>query len=137
MKPGLDKAKYELRCNMLQKLSGNNERGFTLIELMIVIAIIGILAAIAIPNFITYRQRGFDATANSDVKNAYTAAQAYFTGYPNGGVSLGELTQYGFVQSGSVTVTVVSGSQSNLQITASHTNGVRTYTVNSSGSISF
>jgi len=59
---------------MLVKMNEmKNQKGFTLIELMIVIAIIGILAAIAIPQFNTYRIKGYNASALSDAKNFYTA----------------------------------------------------------------
>jgi type IV pilus assembly protein PilA len=65
----------------LMKARKNNQKGFTLVELMIVVAIIGILAAIAIPQFAAYRQKAFNASAQSDVKNAKTALEAYYADY--------------------------------------------------------
>jgi len=62
---------------MLNKL--RNRKGFTLIELLIVVAIIGILAAIAIPQFAAYRAKAYNSAATSDLKNTKTNLEAYYS----------------------------------------------------------
>ncbi len=68
---------------MLQKLRGNNEKGFTLIELMIVVAIIGILAAIAIPNFLKYQCKAKQGEAKSNLGSIARCEEAYYAEYDN------------------------------------------------------
>jgi prepilin-type N-terminal cleavage/methylation domain-containing protein len=129
---------------MLQELIKRHEKGFTLIELMIVIAIIGILAAIAIPNFINYRKRSYNAGANADIKNLYTAAQAYFTDSPSDEIDDGavdsshHLYTYGFRITSDVTTTVITSAQtqSSFSATTFHSAGDRTFTIYSDGTIS-
>lgn len=104
---------------------------------MIVIAVIGVLAAVAIPNFISYRKRAYNNSAHADAKNGWAAAQAYFCDYPEAALSsLVPLTAYGFRQTSAVTVTV-GGSQSSLIMSAFHGSGDRTYTVYSEGTMSW
>ena len=114
---------------MFTRMMRKNE-GFTLIELMIVIAIIGILAAIAIPQFSAYRTRSYNAAAEADLRNAATAQEAYYVDnqkYLANPVDLIGST-YGFYTSQGVTVEGTASDQG-YTMTSYHTSGNKTYTL--------
>jgi type IV pilus assembly protein PilA len=67
----------------MKKLVQRLGAGFTLIELMIVVAIIGILAAIAIPNFVKFQCRSKQSEAKTNLKAMYVAYQGYYSEFSN------------------------------------------------------
>jgi type IV pilus assembly protein PilA len=120
---------------MLKKLNTKkNQKGFTLVELLIVIAIIGILAAIAIPQFSQYRVRAYNATALADIKNAYTAGQAYFGDNPSGTATVNDLKASGYNPSKDVTV-AGGGTQAAFALTSHHASGTITYAIDANGAL--
>ncbi|MFH1139171.1 MAG: prepilin-type N-terminal cleavage/methylation domain-containing protein [Pseudomonadota bacterium] len=110
-----------------------NRKGFTLIELMIVVAIIGILAAIAIPQFASYRQRAQDSAAKSALKNLATAQENYYAEHNVYAVNADRATSSltGWTVESVITVTILGGSATAWSATAKHSSSANTFTYDS------
>jgi len=101
---------------------------------MIVIAIIGILAAIAIPQFGFYRKRSYNASAVSYINTAATAQEAYYVDYATYTGTIGNLVgTYGLYTSKGVAFQNVSGATSTYHLESYHTSGNITYRLTGPG----
>jgi type IV pilus assembly protein PilA len=120
---------------MLLKLNKmKNQKGFTLIELMIVIAIIGILAAIAIPQFSAYRRRAYNSAALSDLKNFTTAQEAYYVDNATYCSSISMLVSgFGAFTSHLVHLMVNTATANTYNMESYHSSGDKTYHISGPG----
>jgi type IV pilus assembly protein PilA len=101
------------------------ERGFTLLELIVVVAVLGILAAIAIQQFSLFRSRATDAAMRSDLKNAALAMESYygeFLDYPS---SVSAIQLVGYRKTSGMTLTINVTSPSTFTLTAAMPSGTQ------------
>ena len=97
--------------------------GFSLVEVIVAIAIVGLLAAIAIPQFMSYRSEAIDAQLKSDLRNAAVAIEAYYAKKSVLPASVAETAGYGFQTTAGVTLSLLVVSPTAYQLTAAKPGG--------------
>ena len=108
-------------------------RGFTVLELLVVILILGVLATMAIMYLLGYREKGYVARLSSDLTAAYDASIQYYADNPSGPVTIDIIKAYGYRPSADVALSVVDGTAEGLTITGVHPGVTGVYQVDESG----
>ena len=103
--------------------SQRNHHGFSLLEVLVVMAVIGLLAAIAIPQFMSYRSEAIDAQLKSVLRNAAVAVESYYAKKNVLPASIAETAGYGFQSTAGVTLSLLLVSPTAYQLTASKSGG--------------
>jgi len=119
----------------------NNKKGFTLLELLITIAIISIVAVVAIPQLTTFKTRAYDADAQSNLRSVFTACKDFWSF--NSSISPCLLTnvantEFGFVPSDAVEITIESNANNteyDFYATASHTSSSAIFVIDYRGAV--
>ncbi|HUH66360.1 MAG TPA: prepilin-type N-terminal cleavage/methylation domain-containing protein [Syntrophales bacterium] len=116
--------------------NGIGKKGLSIIELVFVVLILSLLAAIAIPQLVAYRTRGNSASANIAARQAYGAAESFFSDNPGGTVSVNDLSVYGYNPHMSIILTITGAKMiNNFTIQASHAGGGSTFMIDEKGNV--
>jgi type IV pilus assembly protein PilA len=104
-----------LKYQQLKEARRNGERGFTLIELLVVMVIIGLLAAIAIPLFLSQKDKAKESALKNDLRNMATYAETFavdndtYTGFDQAAATAGGFKQSDSYGNTALTVTISAG----------------------------
>jgi type IV pilus assembly protein PilA len=100
-------------------------KGFTLLELLVVVAVLGTLAAIAIQQFVIYRSRVIDTQMRSALKSAAIAMESYFADFQSYPSSVPGITAVGYRPTSGVALTINVTSNTTFTLTASKPSGTQ------------